>query len=135
MEYVIGLILATVAGVALTLLRMDRDRSLYPAILIVIALLYELFAVMGGSTTALIAETIAGLVFISLAVGGFKSSLWLVVIGLIGHGVFDFVHAWIIQNPGVPVWWPGFCGTYDVAAGIYLCVLVSRNRIRGQGAI
>jgi hypothetical protein len=48
--------------------------------------------------------------------------------GLIGHGLFDFVHGHFISNPGVPAWWPGFCGTYDVVAGAYLAVLLKRSK-------
>jgi hypothetical protein len=40
-------------------------------------------------------------------VAGFKKNLWVIVAALAGHGVFDFFHHLFIQNPGVPVWWPG----------------------------
>jgi len=56
-------------------------------------------------------------------------SLWLVAVALAAHGVFDLVHARIITNPGVPGWWPQFCGAYDVAAGAYLAWMLKRGRI------
>ena len=129
MEYVIGVVLALGVGIFTTLLGMDRDKALYPAILIVIASLYDLFAVMGGSSQALVLESIAAVIFVGLAVAGFKSTLWLVVAGLAGHGIFDFLHAQLIHNPGVPVWWPMWCLAYDVTAAVYLAVLLSRNKI------
>jgi hypothetical protein len=49
---------------------------------------------------------------------------WLVVAGLALHGVFDFFHHAIITNPGVPVWWPGWCLSYDVVAAAYLAALI-----------
>jgi hypothetical protein len=98
--------------------------------MIVIAALYSLFAVMGGSTEALIIEVLVGLVFIVVAVVGFKTSLWAVAIVLAGHGLFDFVHGRLVTNPGVPSFWPGFCGAYDVTAGVYLGVLLKMKRIK-----
>ncbi len=65
--------------------------------------------------------------FLTLAVAGYKKNLWLVVAALGGHGVFDFFHHMFIQNPGVPVWWPGFCLSFDVLAAIFLAVLLARR--------
>jgi len=84
-------------------------------VLIVIAAYYVLFAVMGGSNNALLLETLAGTLFVAVAVWGFKSSLWLVVAALALHGFFDIGHDAVIANPGVPGWWPEFCLTADVA--------------------
>lgn len=130
MEYLIGVLVGVGAGVFTSFVGMDRDRSLYPTILIVIAFLYDLFAAIGGSTQAAVMESVAAVVFVSLAVAGFKSTLWFTVAGLIGHGVFDIVHSQIIQNPGVPVWWPMFCCSADIALGAFLAVLILRDRIR-----
>ena len=79
---------------------------------------------MGGSTQALVRESLVGLVFIAVAVAGFKSSLWLVAVALAAHGIYDFVHDMFIVNPGVPPWWPAFCGAYDVVAAVYLAWLL-----------
>lgn len=130
MEIIIGVGLAFAVGIGLTWVGMDRDRSLYPAIAIVIASLYILYAVIGGSTQALILESVVAAGFIGLAVLGFRISLWFAVISLAGHGVFDLVHEQLIANPGVPGWWPLFCGSYDIVAAGYLAILVSKNRIR-----
>ena len=46
---------------------------------------------------------------------------------LAGHGVFDFFHHGFIQNPGVPMWWPGFCLSFDVLAGGFLAILLVRR--------
>ena len=107
-----------------TAIGFDRERSFYPTVLMVIALLYALFAIMAGSTHALLLELLPIALFVFAAVTGFKKRLWWVVAGLIGHGLFDFLHGHFISNPGVPAWWPGFCGTYDVVAGAYLAFLL-----------
>src|SRR5207248_8933192 len=86
-----------------------------------------LFAVMGSSTSALALESLIAAAFFAVAVAGFKKNLWLIVAGLAGHAVFDFFHHMFIQNPGVPVWWPGFCLSFDVLAGGFLAMLLARR--------
>lgn len=127
---VVGACLALAVGVFATVVRLDRDRAFYPTVAIVIASLYSLFAAMGGSTRALVVESIVGAGFIALAVLGFRSSLWLVVAALAAHGVFDLVHGAVISNPGVPLWWPAFCLAYDVAAAGYLAWLITSRRTK-----
>ncbi len=116
----------------MTALGFDRDRSFYPTVTIVIAFIYALFAVMGGSTSALLLESVVGVGFLVVAVLGFKTSLWLVALALAAHGVFDAVHGRIITNPGVPAFWPGFCAAYDVTAGAYLAWLLKTQRVRAR---
>ena len=128
MPLLIGVVLAIAAAIFARLVGFERDRAFYPTILIVIAFLYGLFAVLGGSVPALVAETPGMLVFVLLAVVGYKRNAWLVAIGLAEHGIYDFFHGLVIANPGVPVWWPAFCGAYDVTAGIYLTWLLLRSK-------
>jgi len=86
-EYLIGLILSVaVAGFA-TAIGLDRERAFYPTVLIVIASYYVLFAVIGGSSQALLVEIIVATGFLVFAVLGFKSSLWFAVAAIVGHGV------------------------------------------------
>ncbi len=122
MEYVIGAALAAAVGLLATVVGFDRDRAFYPTVMIVIASYYVLFAVSGGSATAIGIEIGVMALFAGLAIAGFKRSLWLVVAALAGHGVFDWLHAPLIVNPGVPTWWPQFCLAYDVVAAAYLAL-------------
>ena len=126
MPYVIGTVLALVISTYATLLRLDRDRAFYPTVLVVVASYYVLFAVMGGSGDATVIEMLIGGVFVVAATLGFRGSLWLVVAGLAAHGVQDFVHMRFVMNPGVPAFWPAFCGSYDVVAAGYLAWRLSR---------
>ncbi|NJN05222.1 MAG: hypothetical protein HC814_00770 [Rhodobacteraceae bacterium] len=119
MEYFIGIIAAVSVGLFATWIGFDKERSFYPVVLIVIAALYILFAAMAGSTDSLVAEAIPALIFVAMAAIGFRKTPWLVVAGLALHGVFDFFHHAVITNPGVPVWWPGWCLAYDVVAAAY----------------
>lgn len=127
MALAIGGLLALAVGVFGTRVGLDRDRAFYPVVMIVIASLYSLFAAIGESARALALESLVGLVFISVAVMGFRSSLWLVALALAAHGLFDLGHGALISNPGVPRWWPEFCLTYDVTAAAYLAWLIKRR--------
>ena len=102
--------------------------------MIVIASYYVLFSVMGGSMQILVVESLVATAFVGLALAGFKSTLWLVVVALAAHGVFDFVHPHIYANPGVPVWWPSFCLAYDVAAATCLAGLLAIKKVRTHAA-
>ena len=125
----IGAALAIAVGLMATGVGLDRDRALYPAITIVVASYYVLFAILGGSTPALWIETLVALVFVALALAGFRWSLWIDAVALGAHGLLDLVHGRLIANPGVPAWWPPFCMSYDVAAAAYLAWLLKRGRV------
>lgn len=127
MEYLIGIGLAIAVSVFALLVGLDRDRAFYPTMVLVVASYYILFAVMGGSTSALALESFVAAAFIVIAVMGFKKSPWLAVVGLVGHGVFDTFHHLLIRNPGVPVYWPGFCLSFDILAGGFLAMLLIRR--------
>lgn len=128
MEYAIGVIVATVVGIFASLVGFDKERSFYPVVLIIVATYYILFAVMTGSTNALLAEVLPMLLFIAAAGLGFRRTPWIIVAGLALHGLFDFIHGAVITNPGVPAWWPGWCLAYDVTAAVYLAVLIVLRR-------
>jgi hypothetical protein len=129
MEYLIGLLLSlAVAGLAM-MTGLDRERGFYPPILIVIASFYVLFAVMAAPRRTLIIEIAIASGFLLLAVIGYKTSLWLLAAGIVGHGIFDLVHHSLIDNPGVPGWWPGFCGAFDVIFGGLVAMLLLTRRV------
>jgi len=132
--YMIGIFLALGVAIWATWVGFDRDRAFYPTVTIVIASYYGLFAIMGGSSHALIMEGIGMVGFLAASVLGFKRNLVWVVGALAGHGVFDFFHGHLIDNPGVPRWWPSFCLAYDVTAAAYLAWLLYRKRVNRQGA-
>ncbi len=126
MPEVIGLVLALAVSLYARVTRLDRDRALYPVVLVVIASYYVLFAVMGGSDRVIIIESLVAGGFAVAATVGFRRSLWLVAAALAAHGVLDLFHARVVANPGVPGWWPGFCLAYDVTAAAFLAGLLLR---------
>jgi hypothetical protein len=91
-EYLIGVVLALLVGLFATFTGLDRDRAFYPTVMIVIALYYALFAIIGGFVQALLVESPVILAFVGAPVAGFRRSLWLVAAALAAHGLFDLVH-------------------------------------------
>ena len=132
MEILIGIFLAIGVGISTSWIGMDKDRALYPVMMIVIAAYYVLFACIDASSQTLLVEIGIAVLFQAVAVYAFKSNLWFAVVALAAHGVWDIFHGHFIDNPGMPDWWPGFCSAYDIAAAIYLSGLLWRqgNRMR-----
>jgi hypothetical protein len=129
MPYLIGILASAGVAVFARYVGFDRDRAFYPTVVIVVALYYVLFAVMSGSVQTVVLESVVMLVFAIAAVIGFKSNAWIVVAALAGHGIFDAVHGRVIENAGVPVWWPAWCLSYDVGAAAWLGLLLRRGLI------
>jgi hypothetical protein len=124
MPLLVGVVLAVVVGVFGRLTKFDRDKAFYATVLVVVASYYGLYAAIGASREVLMQECLVIALFTTAAVLGFKDRPWLIVGGLAGHGVMDSFHGHVISNPGVPEWWPYFCGSYDVTAAAFLAGLI-----------
>lgn len=129
---VVGVLLGIGIAALAKVTRFDQDRSFYFTVLVVIASYYVLFAVMGGSGHALIWELVVAAVFSTVAIVGALFFPTLVGMGIVTHGLFDFVHDGIVENPGVPIWWPSFCGSIDVVLGLWVNIL-ARSREKQPG--
>ena len=127
MPYVVGIVLSVGVAFLARSVGFDRDRAFYPTVLIVIASYYVLFAATGDSVETVLLESVVMIGFASAAVAGFKSSAWIVVGALAGHGVFDVLHGEVLENAGVPVWWPAFCLAFDLGAAASLAWLLKRG--------
>ena len=131
MPYIVGVVLAVGVALFARFIRLDRDRAFYPTVMIVIASTYVLFAAMTESVHTVALESVPMLAFVIAAVAGFRASAWILVVALAGHGVFDWFHSDVLENPGVPVWWPAFCLAYDVgAAGCLAWILATQDIVR-----
>ena len=127
MPYVVGIVLSLSVALFASRVGFDRDRAFYPTVLIVVGSFYVLFAAISESVQTVLLESIVMTGFSIAAVVGFKSNAWIVVGGLAGHGVFDALHGRILENSGVPVWWPAFCLAYDVGAAVGLAWVIKRR--------
>jgi hypothetical protein len=123
----IGLALAIAVSIYALLIGLDADRAFYSTVLVIVASYYVLFAVMGGSTRALVDEVLIAALFLLVASLGFRRNMWLVVAGLAAHGVLDLFHGSFVANDGVPSWWPVFCMSYDLAASGLLAWTLHRS--------
>lgn len=135
MEYIVGVVLGLVACGLGTVAGFERDRAFYPIMMIVIASYYALFAVLGGDGRALGVEIAISMVFVCLAVIGFRTSLWIVAATLLGHAGLDLIHGHVVTNAGVPAWWPMFCASIDAFAAFYLAWRLLSGRIDGRDSL
>jgi hypothetical protein len=124
---VVGVLLAVGIAALAKFTRFDEDRSFYSTVLIIIATYYVLFALLDSSAHALVWELVIAVAFSIVAIIGALFLPTLVGTGIIAHGLFDLVHDAIIENPGVPTWWPSFCGSIDVVLGLW--VILTRSRL------
>ena len=131
MEYFIGVILSAAVAALAAWVGFDRERAFYPTVLIVVGSYYVLFAASAASPSILMIEIAVACGFLILAVLGFKKHFWIVPLGMAGHGIFDLVHPFVILNPGVPRWWPGFCLSFDVLLASWLAVRLRKRQSAG----
>ncbi|MBL8202097.1 MAG: hypothetical protein JNK40_14105 [Chromatiales bacterium] len=124
MSYIIGIATAALVALLGSVAGFDRERGFYPAILMVVASYYVLFAAIGDSANSLWPEAMVMAAFVVTAVLGFRRNLWLVVVGLAAHGILDLFHASGTVTPGVPAWWPAFCLAFDISAAAYCAYLL-----------
>jgi hypothetical protein len=106
--------------------RFDIDRGYYATVLIAIASYYVLFAIMAGE--GLVPEAVAAAIFAVAALLGAYRWAPLIGAGILLHGVFDFAHPMLIENSGVPAWWPVFCGGVDIVLGAWVIYLAASKR-------
>jgi hypothetical protein len=126
MEYLIGVVLALLVCAFARIAGFDGDRVFYPTLLIVIATYNIKFAVMEIQTS--LGHRVRGGGHVSRAGGGGVQEE-----PMVGYSRarrtrgFDVFHGQFIQNPGVPMWWPGFCLFFDILAGGFLAMLLTRR--------
>jgi hypothetical protein len=100
------------------------DRDLIWALgLVVIGSIYIGFAVADGRRNVIIAEITVASGFIVLALVAITTSPWLVVIGLVAHGMKDL---WQHRSHFVANtrWWPPFCLVVDFVAATAVAILL-----------
>ena len=123
MEYVAGILTALCIAIFSRMLKLDNRRSFYSTVLIVIAIFYVLFAIIGGEVKWIVAETIVALLFAGLAIISRNMPMLVVGVGLIAHGLYDAQHDQLLETRGVPQWWPAYCATVDILLGIWVLYL------------
>jgi hypothetical protein len=92
--------------------------------LAVIAAIYVGFAVGDGRRKVIAVEVTVAFAFVICATAAMASYPWLIVIGLVGHGLKDL---WQHRTQFVANtrWWPPFCFVVDVVAAALTAALLS----------
>jgi hypothetical protein len=101
-----------------------EPRTVYALGLTLIAAVYIGFSVADGRWQVIAAESSVAGLFVVVAAVSVSGSVWLLVLGLAGHGLKDL---WQHRTQYVrnTRWWPPFCATVDwVAAGIVATALL-----------
>jgi len=105
--------------------------TVYALGLVVIAPIYIGLGVADGRPRVVAVETVVASVFLLVAAVAITGSAWLIVAGLVGHGLKDF---WQHRTGFVANtrWWPPFCAAVDVvAAALIAVVIVAGVQLRG----
>ena len=89
--------------------------------LVVIASVYIGFAVADGRAFVIGAESTVAAAFVVVAAAAISGSPWLLVVGLVGHGLKDL---WQHRRQFVANtrWWPPFCLVVDLIAASIIAV-------------
>ena len=99
--------------------------TVYALGLVLIAAVYVGFAVADGRPKVIVAESSVASVFVLVAAVAVTGSVWLIVLGLVGHGFKDL---WQHRRQFVANtrWWPPFCAVTDwVAAAIVAIAIIA----------
>src|SRR3954464_13025025 len=102
---------------------LDRA-TVYALGLVVIAAIYVGFAVADGRAKVIAVESGVAFAFVVIAAAAVTGSPWLLVIGLVGHGLKDL---WQHRTPFVPPprWWPPFCLVVDFVVAAVIVVEIA----------
>ena len=95
--------------------------TVYALELIAIAAIYVGFAVADGRRRVIVVEVTVAALFAVVAAVAVPASLWLVVAGLVGHGLKDL---WQHRTGfvGGTRWWPPFCAAVDFVAAVFVAL-------------
>ena len=97
--------------------------AVYALSLTLIAAVYIGFAVADGRGTVIAVESAVAGIFVVIAAAAVTGPEWLLVVGLLGHGLKDL---WQHRRQYVSNtrWWPPFCLVVDCVCATLIAVLV-----------
>ncbi len=98
--------------------------TVYALGLVLIAAVYIGFAVADGRWLVIAVETNVAVIFVIIAAAAITQSPWLLVVGLVGHGLKDL---WQHRSHFVANtrWWPPFCLVVDFVAATIIAVEIA----------
>ena len=105
---------------------MFAERSGAAMLLAAIASFYPVFAVISGDPLAIMLHVAIFAGFAALALRGFRYGLYIIAGGLIAHGLFDLSLMFTLITG--PTWWPAFCASLDLVAGLAIVRLIQTGK-------
>ncbi|MDG1375735.1 MAG: hypothetical protein P8P56_01665 [Yoonia sp.] len=105
---------------------MLAERSGATMLLVAIASFYPVFAVTSGDPLAVMVHVAIFAGFAALALRGFQHGLYIIAGGLIAHGLFDL--SLMLTLITGPTWWPAFCASLDIVAGLAIVRLIQTGK-------
>jgi hypothetical protein len=105
-----------------------EPQAVYALSLILIAAIYIGFAVADGRPTVIAVETSVAAVFVVVGAAAITGSVWLLVAGLVGHGLKDL---WQHRTHFVAGtrWWPPFCCAVDMVAAALIAIRILQGAL------
>ena len=116
----IGLFLGFVTLIGLALFTQQKMIEFLTVLLAVIAAVYIGFAIVDSRKLVKWMEIGTAVLFILVALAGLWFNPWLLVLGYIGHGLWDWLHHADHIDTQVASWYPPLCAIYDFVVGIGL---------------
>ncbi len=123
----IGAALGLILVIAMLRSGMLAERSGLAVLLGSVAVFYPVFAAAQSDWAGLVLHSAIFVAFAALALRGWHKGTYLIVGGLIAHGLFDIGIAFI-GHPA-PDWWPIFCASLDLVVGAILLRLIQVGKV------
>lgn len=121
---VTGLILGLVTMFIHSLLGKDQGHELTSVLLVLIGSIYYGFALLQPNIKTKIIEILVASIFVIMGVFGLWVSSWIIIVGLILHGIWDIAHHNSkLGLAKIPKWYIPFCAGYDWIIAAYLIYL------------
>lgn len=103
-----------------------RPGTVYALSLVLIASVYIGFAVADGRPVVIAVECSIATIFAVVAAAAITGPAWLLVIGLVGHGLKDlWQHRY--QFVSGTRWWPPFCCAVDFVAAALIGIAITQR--------
>ena len=102
--------------------------TVYAVGLVVIAAVYVGLAVADGRRHVLAVETAVTTAFVILAAVAVTGTPWLLVAGLLAHGLKD-VWQHLTGFVANARWWPPFCASVDVVAALLVALAITTGHV------
>ncbi len=102
--------------------------SLFALTLVILPIVYMLFALWAGHQSALLHEFLWGIPFFGAGIAcfylGLRKTGYIVAAMWFLHLLYDVFHDQLFTNAGVPGWYPALCAGFDLVIILYIVYLM-----------